>query len=119
MSQDAVRYSGNPGMEVNGGPDHCYEPCDNGIHIVGEHPDGVNCFTVANLSTQTAQEARALWDAVKAECEITEGEPHDLVVDLMMDTYHEDDFLITRQMLDRLIRTALHPNGRGPWAAGG
>lgn len=98
-----VRYSGNPGMEVNGGPHHCYDPCDNGIHIVAQHPDGENCYTVANLSVRSPEDARALWEAGKAECEVVAGEPYDLVVDLMMDTLHEDDFLMTRQMLSRLI----------------
>lgn len=108
-----VLYTGNPGMEVNGGPQHCYDPCDNGIHIVAQHPDGVNCFTVANLSVRTAEEARGLWVAAKAECEAIEGEPHDLVVDLMMNTWHEDDFLMTRQMLARLISQYATGGGDG------
>ena len=99
-----VRYSGNPGMEVNDGPRHCYQPCETGLHVVGQHPDGVNCYTVANLTMRNPDAARGLWEAARVAYEVAEGEPHDLVVDLMQNTHHTDDFLMTRQMLARLLR---------------
>lgn len=83
-------------------PDYCYQPCVNGLHVCGLHPDGDNFLTIANLAVRTPQEARALFDRVKVEIACTPGEDGDFVVDLQTDGDCEADFPMNRQMLDRL-----------------
>lgn len=83
--------------------DYCYAPCENGLHVCGRHPDGVNCLTVVNLPVGTEHEARALFEAAK-QFACADGEPDDYVVDFQLDWSVEEDFLMSRQMLDPLIR---------------
>lgn len=82
--------------------DYCYQPCRYGVHVCGHHPDGMNCLTIANFPTQTREQAEALFEAAKAECAEPEGEDADFVVDLQLDHDCERDFMMNRQMLERL-----------------
>lgn len=82
--------------------DYCYQPCENGLHVCGFHPDDVNCLTVATVVTADAASAKVLFEAAKAECASAEGEPDDFIVDLMTDGDCEADFPMARQMLARL-----------------
>lgn len=84
-------------------PDYCYQPCRFGLHVCGYHPDGMNCLTIANLPVRNAAEARALFDRAKAELAAADGEDADFVVDLQIDHDHEEDFMMNRQMLNRLL----------------
>lgn len=102
--EDALAFAADPPMSTDGySPDYCYTPCDNGLHVCGHHPDGVNCLTVVNLPTPDAAEARVLFDVAKAECGATPDEPDDYVVDLQQNDDLVDDFFMSRQMLPRLI----------------
>jgi hypothetical protein len=84
--------------------DYCYQPCRFGVHVCGEHPDGENCMTVANITVQTEAEARALFERAKTElAEPTAQDDSDFVVDLQIDDDCSEDFLMNRQMLARLL----------------
>jgi hypothetical protein len=83
-----------------------YHPCDIGLHVCGHLPDESGPLTILNLPTKTAGEARALFEAARAECACQEGEPDDFFVDLNIDT-QVDEFSMSRQMLDRLKQIAL------------
>lgn len=87
-------------------PDYCYQTCVTGVHVCGHHPDGMNCLTIANFPRRTAREARALFEAAKAECAVTAGEPDDFIVDLMIGGDIAEDFPMSRQMLTRLSALA-------------
>lgn len=80
-----------------------YNPCDSGLHIcaVDEEAEHGPFVTVENLPLPAAA-AQAIFEAAKAE--LGEKEGGDFNVDLMIDTYHLDDFRMNRQMLDRLKR---------------
>ncbi len=84
-------------------PDYCYQPCRFGLHVCGHHPDGMNCLTVANVPTPDAATARALFDRAKAELSAVDGDDADFVVDLQIDHDHDEDFMMNRQMLARLL----------------
>nr|WP_313425317.1 hypothetical protein [Brevundimonas diminuta] len=84
-------------------PDYCYQPCENGLHVCGFHPDGNNFLTIANITTRSPQEARALFDRAKAEFAVEPGTEGDFVVDLQQDDGCCEDFQMNRQMLDRLM----------------
>ena len=84
-------------------PGYCYQPCENGLHVCGFHPDGNNFLTIANVLVRTEQEARDLFDRAKADLASPDGEDGDFVVDLQIDGGCSDDFRMNRQMLDRLI----------------
>lgn len=88
--------------------DYCYQPCRFGLHVCGHHPDGVNCLTVANIQTLTREEAIALFKRANAELAATE-EDADFVVDLQLDYDCEADFMMNRQMLDRLVAMGERP----------
>lgn len=81
--------------------DYCYTPCEHGLHVCGFHPDGENFLTVMNLPVLTAAQARALFDAARADV-AGEDSDRDLVVDLMQHGACEEDFSMNRQMLERL-----------------
>lgn len=89
--------------------DYCYQPCRFGLHVCGEHPDGMNFLTVANFPTRGSASARELFDRAKAEFAVADGEDGDLVVDLMLNSDCEEDFTMNRQMLDRLRVLASEP----------
>ena len=93
--------------------EYCYQPCTNGLHVCGFHPDGNNFLTIANVRARSADEARALFDRAKAELATHEGEDADFVIDLQMDGECSDDFRMNRQMLDRLtsLAPATHHTG--------
>lgn len=80
---------------------YCYQPCDTGIHVCGFHPDGNNFLTIANFKASSAAEARAWFEKAKADLSGTR-EDGDFVIDLQVDSCVEDDFYMSRQMLDRL-----------------
>lgn len=82
--------------------DYCYQPCENGLHVCGFHPDGDNFLTIANVRVRSADEARALFDRAKNELSTPDGEGGDFVIDLQMDGECSEDFMMNRQMLDRL-----------------
>jgi hypothetical protein len=83
--------------------DYCYRPCRFGLHVCGHHPDGMNCLTIANVPTRSPADAVALFERAKAELAAPEGEDADFVVDLQLDHDCDRDFMMHRQMLDRLI----------------
>lgn len=82
--------------------EYCYQPCRFGLHVCGHHPDGMNCLTIANLEVATEAAALDLFARAKAELASTETDA-DFVVDLQINDEHTDDFMMHRQMLDRLI----------------
>lgn len=82
---------------------HCYQPCRFGLHVCGEHPDGINALTILNVPVATAALARDLFDRARAELAAEPGQPFDFVVDLQIDHDCDQDFRMNRQMLDRLI----------------
>lgn len=84
-------------------PNYCYQPCENGLHVCGFHPDGMNFLTVANLPAADAEAAEVLFEWARAECSVVDGEPHDLVVDLQQNGDCTGDFGMSRQMLERLL----------------
>lgn len=79
-----------------------YQPCRNGLHVCGESADGERPVTVANFPTRSAAAARALFEQARAEVACADGEPDDLIVDLMIGRDCDTDFPMTRQMLSRL-----------------
>lgn len=85
-----------------------YQPCHLGIHVCGISRDEDNPITVANFPTRTAAEARRLFAAAKAECEAGGDEPGDFVIDLNvgLNEMQVEDFMMSRQMLDRLTKIA-------------
>lgn len=82
--------------------DYCYRPCRHGLHVCGIHPDGVNCMTVANFPVRSAAAAKAPFEEAKQRFASRDDEPDDLVVDLQRDWDCEEDFVISRQMLQPL-----------------
>ena len=104
LIERATAFAQNPPLGTDHRrPDYCYDPCRQGLHVCGHHPDGVNCLTVVNLPVRTEREARALFEAAK-QFACAEGEPDDYVIDFQIDWSVEEDFLMSRQMLDPLIR---------------
>jgi hypothetical protein len=83
-----------------------YHPCRCGIHVCGDK-DGA-AATFGNVPARDEAEARAMFEAAKAEAAVGPDEHYDLVVDLNLDLYncHVEDFCITRQMLDRCLAAA-------------
>ncbi len=90
-------------------PDYCYQPCENGLHVCGFHPDGNNFLTIANYPTATEEDARVLFERAKAELATPPGEEGDFVIDLQIDGSCGEDFWMNRQMLDRLAALATQP----------
>lgn len=84
-----------------------YFPSFPGVHICDGDDDENRAFTVFDCPAVTPQQARAAWEAAKAECECSRAEG-DLVVDLNDDEYHIDDFWTSRQMLPRLAQIVRH-----------
>ena len=87
--------------------DELYHPCSFGIHVCGDK-DG-EAATVANVYAHNEAQARAIFEAAKAEAAGGEsGDEFDLVVDLNLgpDNLHVEDFCIRRQMLDRCLSAA-------------
>jgi hypothetical protein len=78
-----------------------FYPSFPGVHICGADHEENRFFTILDLPTRTDEQARALWEEVRAEYTI-EGDDFDLVVDLNSERGHEDEFQSTRQMLPRL-----------------
>lgn len=76
-----------------------YEPCRNGIHVIGEDADTESVTDIADFP-MGADRARETYARLKAEFEVPEEA--DLVVDLMIDGNLEDAFHLHRQMLPRL-----------------
>lgn len=104
LIERATAFAQNPPLGTNHArDDYCYTPCVYGLHVCGVHPDGENFLTVVNLSVRTAREARALFEAAK-QFACAEDEPDDYVIDCQLDGLVEEDFLMSRQMLDPLIR---------------
>lgn len=93
-------------------PDYCYQPCENGLHVCGFHPDGLNFLTVANIRTPNAEAAKGLFERARLECCAEDGEPVDLIVDLQIEGECDRDFPMTRQMLERLQSLHLSPDGK-------
>lgn len=83
-------------------PAYCYQPCENGLHVCGLHPDENNFLTIDNFPTAEAESARALFNQARMECCSEKGEPYDFVVDLQQDDDCCEDFTMNRQMLWRL-----------------
>lgn len=79
-----------------------YATPHHGVHVCGISADEENFITVFRADTRTALQARTMYDAVKAECAMSDDEEQDLVVDLCMDGSTEEDFPMRRQQLDRL-----------------
>jgi hypothetical protein len=92
--------------------DELYHPCSFGIHVCGDK-DGA-AATFGNVPARNEIEARAMFEAAKAEAAVPDGEHYDLVVDLNLgdDNLHIEDFCITRQMLDRCLAAARRANGQ-------
>lgn len=109
--EQALAFIASPKMGVNHRKDdYCYQPCRHGLHVCGQHPDGDNFLTIVNLPVMFAADSQALFDAAKALFATTTGEPQELVVDRQTDFDTHEDFPMSRQMLDRLVRF---------WATGG
>lgn len=87
---------------------YCYQPCVNGLHVCGFHPDGNNFLTIANIKVRSPAEARVLFERAKAELGEPAGSDGDYVVDLQMEGDCCEDFMMNRQMLDRLIAMGDH-----------
>jgi hypothetical protein len=81
-----------------------YRPCRNGIHVCGADEAAYEFFTVANFPRLNEDQARTSFWWAKHEFQAAEGEPTDLVVDLMIGGDIAEDFCMTRQMLDRMTR---------------
>lgn len=96
--------------------DYCYQPCANGLHVCGIHPDEINFLTVANFATPDADSARHLFERAKAECAVSGDEAEDLVVDLQQDDECCEDFCMSRQMLARLGALAAFYDNTNPKA---
>lgn len=84
--------------------DYCYQPCQLGLHVCGMHPNGDDFLTVANLPVETPAKARALFDLAKANLASADDQPRELVIDLQNDFDTVEDFPMSRQMLERLVR---------------
>jgi hypothetical protein len=72
-----------------------------GVHLCGSDHEDNRVFTIANFPARSDEQAKELWDALKAECEVEE-EAGDFLVDLNTVAGHEDDFWCSRQMLPRI-----------------
>lgn len=109
--EQALTFIASPNMGTNPRKDdYCYQPCQHGLHVCGQHPDGDNFLTIVNLPVRTAEEGQALFNVAKAAFATTSGEPQELVIDRQADFDTHEDFPMSRQMLDRLVRF---------WATGG
>jgi hypothetical protein len=83
-----------------------YRPTMPGLHVCGGDHDANRVFTVLDIPARDDAEARAMWEAARAECAV-EKDASDLVVDLNIDEGHVDDFYTSRQMLPRIEAAAL------------
>lgn len=86
-----------------------YCPSFPGVHLCGADHIDDRFFTVLDLPARSDTEAKALWQAIRADCEVPEEEA-DFTVDLNTRRGHEDDFWSNRQMLPR-IATAIRKLG--------
>jgi hypothetical protein len=99
--------------------DHCnrtYRPSFPGVHVCGGDHDANRVFTVLNIPARSDAEARVMWEAARAECEVPKDE-HDVVVDLNTQEGCCEDFYSNRQMLVRLQDIALRARDSGAGVA--
>ncbi len=83
-----------------------YRPTMPGLHVCGGDHDANRVFTVLDIPARDDDEARAMWEAARAEGEVDKAD-HDLVVDLNVNEGHVDDFYTSRQMLPRIEAAAI------------
>jgi len=88
-----------------------YHPCLTGLHVCGATIDECEPRTERNIYAQSADEARRMFEAARAEAEALPGELDDrglgdFTVDLFIGGDCSDDFQIKRQMLERMSAAA-------------
>lgn len=83
-----------------------YRPSSPGVHVCGADHEENRFYTVADFPAPSDAAARAMWEAARAECAVG-GDDYDVVVDLMLEEGHADDFSTTRQLLPRLTAACL------------
>lgn len=80
-----------------------YHPCALGLHIFDPDEGSHGGLTVENFTMESASQARQLFSECRRQCECSDGEPEDYLVDLFVDEYTcEDNFYTSHQMLPRL-----------------
>ena len=102
---DAITLE-QPTLDQRG--DTRYEPCEYGLHLCGFYDDGEGGqpYTALNIIADDADQARAMFEAAKAEAGDTEADP-DFVCDLMLGGDAVEDFSTNRQMVQRLFDAAV------------
>lgn len=82
-----------------------YRPSFPGVHVCGADHEDNRFFTVLDIPARSSEGAYAMWEAMRAECEVGEDE-RDYAVDLNDDDGCDIDFPTNRQMLSRLLEIA-------------
>lgn len=103
----------SPSFDARGNSN--YDPVFPGLHLCGicEHPDGIGDafgeqpYTALNIPARSDAEARAMFEAAKAEAALPDREGEDFLCDLNLSDGTHDDFSTNRQLLPRLIDAAL------------
>jgi len=103
----------DPSFDARGNSN--YDPVPIGLHLCGicQHPDGYGDafgqqpYTALNIPARNDAEARAMWEAAKAEASLPDREGEDFLCDLNIGIGCVDDFSTNRQLLPRLIKAAL------------
>ena len=91
-----------------------YAPCRNGVHVCGADEEANEFYTERNFPSVN----RRAFERARLECAASTDEPSDFVVDFMLYGDIEDDFRVTRQMLNRLSAILNEPrNGPRPDAS--
>lgn len=92
-----------------------YHPVFPGLHLCGicEGPSGSGDalgeqpYTALNLPARSDDEARAMWEAARAEAALETREGENFLCDLNLSDGTHDDFSTNRQLLPRLVAVAL------------
>jgi len=92
-----------------------YEPEFPGLHLCGicSRPEGAEDdlgeqpYTALNISARSDDEARAMWEAAKAEAALDTRDAEDFLCDLNLSDGCHDDFSTNRQLIPRLVAAAL------------
>lgn len=86
-----------------------YHPCSMGLHICGqiEDEDGARPLTLRNIPASSMRSARKALVTLRGEFEATPDERGQVMVDLFDKAGDlEDQFEVSRQMVDRVVARA-------------
>ena len=108
MDREKLLELAEPRFDKRG--DSNYDPCTIGLHLCGiataPGDDYEQPYTALNIPAANEDEARAMFDAAKAEAECGKDEA-DFCCDLMVGEDCLADFWTNRQLVERLTAAAL------------